>query len=333
VLYVMDVSRWNQRSAISEGDYIDLVGIAPEGINRPRRQTGGVLFAPGRPPDHDDVSRFVTAKFTIAFPWIDAGKDWDTEYLFPTPAVDPIYARLLQSPFLRTVRQQSNAEEEVVWRRSCTLPEYYSDPADPIRRQLYRSFDKALKPTLYYPWLMRNLDDLQANALWQNTLRVGFERVTPILLECPISLFSMQRGGPHLPPDHPLENVPPPFRNFLLEYSPEQFTYGYDESRMSRAVWCCWLGPDRFILQSFGTLNGKPRASEFSEYKWQPSKGLVRTAGLKVSGSYLTLLLDLIRLTTQGALTLRPPVAPSRYHTLTTNERFWTEVSSRTDLL
>jgi hypothetical protein len=231
------------------------------------------------------------------------------------------------------VRQQPNAAEEVVWSRSCTLPEYYAHPGDATSQKLYRSFDKALEPTLYYPWVMRNLNDLQANPMWQSTLRVGFEHVTPILLERPLILFSVQRGGPHPPPERPFENIPPPFRNFLLEYSPEQFTFGYDESRMSRAVWCCWLGPDHFILQSFGTLNGKPRASEFSEYNWEPSKGLVRTAGLELSGSYLTFPLNLIRLTIAGALTLRPPVPPNHYHTLTTNEKFWTEVSSWTDLL
>ncbi|HZS53948.1 MAG TPA: FRG domain-containing protein, partial [Bryobacteraceae bacterium] len=83
VLYVIDVNMWNQKSAISPADYIDLVPIAPEGVNRPRRQTGGVLFAPGLGPDHDDISPFVRAKFTIAFPWGESGKDWDTDYLFP----------------------------------------------------------------------------------------------------------------------------------------------------------------------------------------------------------------------------------------------------------
>ena len=178
VLYVIDVKRWERGTAISEGDYIDLVEIAPEGVNRPRRQTGGILYAPGSAPDHDDVSRFVTGKFTINFPWTETGKDWDTDYLFPTPEEDEIYRRLLQSPFLRTVRQQPGAPEEVIWRRSCALPEYYGDPADPSRRQLYRSFDKALKPTLYYGWLMYNLDELQANPLWQSTSRASFVRVS-----------------------------------------------------------------------------------------------------------------------------------------------------------
>jgi hypothetical protein len=334
VLYVMDVSVWDQKSAISAGDYIDLVQLAPEGVNRPRRQIGGVLFAPGLGADHDDVSTFVRAKFTIAFPWSDSGEDWDTDYLFPNPAGDPIYSRLLAAPFFRGIKQQPNGQEETVWRRSFTIPEYYADPRDSSRRSLYRSFDKALKPTLYYPWLMRNLDDLQANPAWQETLRKGFERAVPILLERPHILFSMQRGGPHGPPDQPPGELPENFRNFFLEYSPESFALAYDEDTMARGLWCCWLSSHEFILQSFGTINQRPRGSEISRYEWQPESGLVCTGGPDLTGSFLTLPLDLIRLTAEGALSLRPPdVQSSGYFTLTTNEKFWSRLGDWTDLL
>jgi hypothetical protein len=334
VLYVLDVRKWKQGMAISEGEYIDLVEIAPEGVNRPRLQTGGVLYAPGLSSDHDDVSQFVQAKFTIAFPWTEAGKDWDTDYLFPSPEKDGIYSRLLHAPYLRTVRSVPNGPEETVWRRPCTIPEYYGNPADELRRQLYRTFDKKLTPTLYYPWLMRNLNELETSPSWQVTLRPQFERASPILLERPNILFSMQRGSPRPAPEQPPANVPPPFRNFFLEYSPESFGFGYDESEMSRGVWCCWIGSDEFLLQSFGTLNGKPRAADISIYHWKAGHGLVCRDGPELNGSYVTRPLDLTRLTVQGALTLLQPDERSNgFFTLTTNEKFWSAISEWTDLL
>ena len=333
-MYVLDVSRWDRLGAILSGDYIDLVAIAPPGANRPRRQTGGVLYAPGLGPDHDDVSRFVVAQFTIAFPWGETGQTWDAGYLFPHPGEDIIYHQLLTAPFFKTVRPQADGGEETVWRRSFTIPEYYLDPADLSRRQLYRGFDRALKPTLYYPWLMRNLDRLQTNQAWQANLRTAFERAVPILLDPPHILFSLQRGGPYLPPDQPPAQLPAPFQNFFLEFSPESFGVGYDESRMTRGFWLCWLNPHEFVMQSFGTADGNPRASEVSRFSWQPGKGLVAANDSGIRGSLLTLPLDLIRLTVEGALILRPPDPHnSNYSALTTTDRLWSILPGWSDLL
>ncbi|HZS57063.1 MAG TPA: hypothetical protein VFA65_21855, partial [Bryobacteraceae bacterium] len=250
------------------------------------------------------------------------------------PATDAIYSRLLTAPFFRTIKQQLGGEEETVWRRSFTIPEYYADPSDVPRRSLYRSFDKALKPTLYFPWLRRNLDHLQANPAWQTTLGERFQHAVPILLERPHILFSMQRGGPHGPPDQPPAEIGHNFQNFFLEYSPESFSVAYDENTMSRGLWCCWVNSHEFFLQSFGTLNGQPRGSEISRYEWRLGSDLVCTGGPDLGGSFVTLPLDLIRLTGEGALTLRPPdLQSSGYFTLTTNEKFWSKVGDWTDLL
>jgi FRG domain len=326
VIYVLDVNPWDGKSGFAEGDYIDLVAIAPAGENRPRRQAGGLIYAPG-----PDVSRLVNAKFEIRFPWTETATSWDTDTLFPGPQEDEIYRTLLQAPFFRTVRQHDGVEERV-FRRSCTFPEYRRAAEDPERAALYRSYDRTLDPTLYHPWLRRNLDQLVANPHWKQ-LRAGFEQATPIMLQRPHILFSMHRGGVAEPPASP-PPVQQPWNNFFLELSPESFALAYDENRMRRGFWCFWFSPTEFMLQSFGTTEGRPAGSEIAVYQWQPDSGLVQTAGPALMGSYVTLPLDLIRMTAGGLLRLDPPGNIGHgYWELTTTEKFWPALGGWTDLM
>lgn len=326
VLYALDAAPWDGRSTFQDGDFIDLLPLAPEGINRPRRQVGGLLYAPV-----EDLYRMVRAKFEIRFPWSQCPLDWTTDTVFPGPVQDPIYATLLRAPFFRAFHDGPNGEETVL-RRACTLPEYFDVPENEPRRALYRSFDCALEPTLYYPWLRRNLDRLRANPEWRH-LRQGFERSVPVMLQRPNMLFSMHRGGPPEPPPAP-PPVPPPLRNFFLEYSPESFALAYAEKRMRRGFWCCWLSDSEFVLQSFGAEGGAPWGAEIAVYSWQPGAGLVQTAGPPLMGSYVTVPLELIGMTARGLLRLDPPGNLGHgYFELTTTERFWPELPNRTDLL
>ncbi len=326
VIYVIDAWPWDGKSGFKEGDYIDLLAIAPEGEIRPRRQVGGVLYAPSA-----DLYHLVRAKFEIRFPWDHSEKPWDTEVLFPGPHEDRIYRTLLEAPFFRTVRKIGDGEE-TVYRRACTLPEYGRTPDDLEHGARYRSYDRALKPTLYHRWLRRNLDRLTANPNW-SLLRAGFEQAVPIMLQRPHILFSLHRGGLVAPPPEP-PPVAPPFNNFFLEYPPEDFALGYDETRMRRGYWCFWFSPTNFMLQSFGTAAGAPAGAEIQQYEWQSVRGLVQTHGPPLMGSYVTGPLDLIRMTTAGLLRLVPPGnLGDDYWELTTTERFWPELGNWTDLV
>jgi hypothetical protein len=333
VLYVFDTKPWNQVSSVAEGEYIDLVSIVPEGVNRPRRQAGGVLYALGWSPGNGDLSGLVRAKFEVRFPWEEVGQHWETDYLFPGPAEDPIYSSLLQAPFFRTVEKRADGSEGVVYRRSCTLPEYCRGPEDAQRQASYRSYDHRLKPTLYYPWLRQNLEQLQANPNWLPNFRPAFEQSIPIMLQRPHILFSMHRRGPAPPPEAPPSTVPHPFQNFFLEYSPEDLAIAYDENRKARGFWCFFF-PDEFLLQSFGTAKGEPYAEDYHIYQWQPGRGLVQTEGPDKMGSYVTEPLDLIRMTVEGLLRLDPPGNLGHgYYELTTTEQFWSALPTWTDLM
>ena len=197
MIYAIDGTLWDGKSAFRDGDYIDLVALAPKGENRPRRQVGGVLYAPIR-----DLYTAVRAKFEIRFNSGESPNRWETDTLFPGPEEDAIYATLLRAPFFQTFYQGAGGEETVL-RRTCTLPEYCRGP-EACEQTLYRAYDRLLEPTLYYPWLRRNLDQLVAGPDW-HYLRDGFERSLPVRLQSPNILFSMhdsdafcnrQSGGP-----------------------------------------------------------------------------------------------------------------------------------------
>ncbi|MCU1237640.1 MAG: hypothetical protein JWP63_5607 [Candidatus Solibacter sp.] len=319
VLYVLDVQPWDRVSAIQEGVFVDLLPIAPEGTNRPRRQVGGLLRADG------DLFSLVRDKFEIAFPWEETALPWNTDYIFPSPAEDPIYATLLRAPFFHV--DDSKA------RRVCTLPEYSAGPGDADRQALYRTYDRLLRPTLYHPALMRHLDQLPADPGWFEHFRPHFERATPILLQRPMILFTLRRGDPPAPPATPPREIPPQFRNFFLEFAPENYAIEYDEDRASRGFWCCWLGADEFLLQSFGIRAGKPDLIPFGIYKWQPGHGLVCTNRTDSPPSYPAFPLELIQMTVDGLLQLTPSATGHNYLDLTTTEKFWPALRERTDLL
>jgi hypothetical protein len=334
VVYVLDAKPWDRVSAIDDGQFVDLLPIAPEGVNRPRRQVGGLLYAPPWGAGRGDLSGLLRTKFTVRFPWEQAEKDWSTDYVFPGPAEDPIYRTLLRAPFFRTVRPAPAGGEETIFRRTCTVPEYCAGPDDTQRQGLYRTYDRRLAPTLYYPWLMRNLDKLQANPAWMSNLLVGFKRAVPIMLQRPGVLFNLRRGGPAAPPDKPPAEVPVPFRNFFLEYAPESYAVEYDESRMRRGFWCYWLDGNSFLLQSFGSREKRPIAWEIGVYEWLPEGGLVCKSGPELMGTYVTEPLNFIQMTVDGLLRLDPPGNLGHdYMELTTTEKFWPARAGWTDLL
>jgi FRG domain len=327
VIYVLDVQPWDGVSAIQEGVFVDLLPIAPDGVNRPRRQAGGLLRADG------DLYPLAGAKFEIDFPWQETGLDWSTDYIFPGPAEDPIYANLLRAPFFHAVRPAATGDgEEEIFRRACTLPEYCAGPGDIERTALYRSYDRLMRPTLYHPALMRRLDQLPADPGWFEHFRPHFERATPIMLQRPMILFTMRRGGPPPPPAAPPREVPPPFRNFFLEFAPENYAIEYDENRMQRGVWCCWMGDSEFLLQSFGVRAGRPDLIPFATYQWQPGRGLVCTNRSDGMGTYVTLPLELIQMTVDGLLNLELSTLGHGYFDLTTTDKFWPVLRERTDL-
>lgn len=333
VVYVLDAKPWDRVSAIDDGQYVDLVPIAPEGVNRPRRQVGGLLHAPAWGAGRGDVSGLLRTKFAIRFQWEEAGKEWSTDYVFPGPAEDPIYQALLRAPFFRTVRPKPAGGEETIFRRTCTVPEYCAGPDDAQRQTLYRTYDRRLLPTLYYPWLMRNLDRLLVKE-WAPSLLNEFKRAVPIMLQRPGILFNLRRGGPAAPPDKPPGEVPLPFRNFFLEYAPESYAFEYDESRMRRGFWCYWMDGNSFLLQSFGTSEKRPVGMEISAYEWRPEGGLVCKSEPELMGTYVTEPLDLIQMTVDGLLRLVPPGNLGHgYMELTTTEKFWPARSEWTDLL
>lgn len=333
MLYVFDVNPWNRVSSVQQGEFIDLVGIAPQGLNRPRRQIGGVLYAPGPGETGGDISNLLRAKFEVAFPWRDVGPDWDTDYLFPGPAEDVIYATLLRAPFFQTVRRREHMSEETIVRRTFSLPEYYNTPDAEPRRKLYRGYYHRLQPTLYYPWLRRNINHLRGPAAWDNNFQVALQRSVPIMLQRPNMLFSMHRGGPAPAPDSPPNVARTPFQNFFLEFSPENFAIAYDEQRMHRGVWCV-LFDSTYSLTSFGTRDDQPWASEIRVYEWQSNRGLVQTLGSPAAGSYVSFPLDLIQMTFDGLLRLDPPGNIGHgYYELTTTDRFWPALSEWTDLM
>jgi hypothetical protein len=333
VLYVMDVTPWNRVSSVRHGEFIDLVSIAPQGVNRPRRQAGGVLYAPAYGPADGDVSGLVRGTFDIGFPWTEVGPDWDTDFLFPGPREDVIYETLLNAPFFQTVRQLNPSSEEVVFRRTFSLPEYSSAQNDIARREEYRRYRRRLQPTLYYPWLQRNLDHLQAPPAWDANFQSSLEKSVPIMLQRPNMLFSMHRGGPPAPPASPPNVAKSPFQNFFLEFSPENFSVAFDENRMHRGVWCVLFG-NTYALTSFGARDGHPWGSEIRVYEWQPGTGLTQTLGSRVTGDYVTFPLNLIRLTAEGALKLDPPGNIGHgYYELTTTDRFWAALPQWTDLM
>ena len=326
VVYVLDVQPWDGVSGIQEGEYVDLLSIAPEGVNRPRRQVGGLVYA------REDLYGLVGAKFEIGFPWEEVGEDWPTDYVFPGPDQDPIYSNLLRAPFFRTFRTTENGEE-TVFRRVCTLPEYCASPDDAPRLAMYRTYDRALKPTLYHPWLMRNLDQAPVNDGSFPKLRPMLERASPIMLQRPMILFTLRRGGPPAPPAEPPSDVPFPLRNFFLEYAPENYPMAYEENCMARGFWCCWLDDHRFLVQSYGARAGKPVALPFFLYEWQPGRGLVCTTSPEAMGTYATFPLELIRMAAEGQIRFDPPSSGQRYFDLTTTEKFWPALFERTDLI
>src|ERR1022692_1127359 len=85
VVYVLDAKPWDRVSAIDDGQYVDLVPIAPEGVNRPRRQVGGLLHAPAWGAGRGDVSGLLRTKFAIRFQWEEAGKNGLPTTCFPVP--------------------------------------------------------------------------------------------------------------------------------------------------------------------------------------------------------------------------------------------------------
>src|SRR6201999_2455521 len=101
VLYVLDVVPWNGLGHVQECEYIDLIPLAPPGVNRPRRQCGGVLYVPASEREVGDAYRRVRASFEIDFDWSDVGLDWPTDHLFPGTKEDPIYERLLGAPYFQ----------------------------------------------------------------------------------------------------------------------------------------------------------------------------------------------------------------------------------------
>jgi hypothetical protein len=136
-----------------------------------------------------------------------------------------------------------------------------------------------MRPTLYRPALMH------------------FERATPIMLQRPMILFTLLRGGPPPPPAAPPREVPPPFRNFFLEFAPENYAIEYDENRMQRG-----------------------------------GRGLVCTNRSDGMGTYVTLPLELIQVTVDGLLNLELSALGHGYFDLTTTDKFWPVLRERTDL-
>jgi hypothetical protein len=331
VVYVIDAKPWNRASAVVEGDYIELTGLAPTSVNRPRRQAGGVLYSPAWGKSEGDVSGLVQGCLEIGFRWEAVGLPWDTEYLFPGPIEDPVYRRLLQAPFFRAVRKTPGGHEETVRRRAFSIPEYCNGPSDAEGRSAYRQYDEQLQPTLFYPWARHHLEQIVApDPLWLAHFRAGFERATPIMLQRPNILFTMHRGGVAA-----LPNAPPLFQNCFIEFSPEEFALAYDEAHMHRGIWCFWFSPSNFMMQSFGTKFGQPCAHLIYEFKWETGRGLIQMMGPNVlRSSYVTVPLELIRMVSEGLLRLAPPGNLGHgYFELTTTERFWPAVSGWTDLM
>jgi hypothetical protein len=180
---------------------------------------------------------------------------------------------------------------------------------------------------------MQNLDRLKVNPAWVANLLNGFKQAVPVLLHLPSILFTLRRGGPAAAPDKPPGEVPWPFRNFFLEWAPERYAVEYDESRMRRGFWCCWLGGNSFLLQSFGTSEKTPIGSEIGVYEWRPEGGLVCKTEPQLMGTYVTGPLNLIQMTVDGLLRLDPAAAGQSYHALTATEKFWPARAEWTDLL
>jgi hypothetical protein len=182
-LHVFDAPVWDGSTSLDHGDLVDLAHAPDVFASSPRLQAqhACLLYADAGRDDGDLRPQLVGDPIPVSWPMSGSSCDSMTsEDLFPGPAADPWYRRLLSIPLVHRLNADANRLE-----LSQAIPTtlYLGDEdvrPDVIGRLI------VVHPDLLWPHLYR---ELEANAAW---LPDGFRPTgaTPIVLEFPVFVMT-----------------------------------------------------------------------------------------------------------------------------------------------
>lgn len=287
-LYVLDCVRWHPKQGRpSHGQVVDLTNLVRPGWNRVQMQQAMVIHSDPRKQNYGDLRPDVRAvyRFPIPLPGAEAALN-ETRMWFPGLNDDPIYRSLLESRFVEFtyladhpirpwIRMSTDLDclyyqteippftEVKLFQRALDIPEYHSNPESVEEISLFRSCDRILTPTFFFPWLKERISSVRyrgrrpaSQTPNKNTLkRVAASNM--VLVNVPFGDLRNLGGAVRRKEYAPRRSN----LNVFFEFSPFNFVGPYSDARAIRGVWIGRSGK-RFLVTVFGTATRRPWVGE-----------------------------------------------------------------------
>ena len=293
--YVLDCVKWHPRHGRPlHGQVLDLTTLVRPGWNRVQMQQAMVVHSDPRKRNLGDLSSRIRAVYRIPLPLPGADlAPRETAMLFPTPKDDPIYRTLLESRFVEFIyvadhpvrpwrRAATDSDsfyfqteippltELTLWQRGIDLPEYHVHPESSRDISLFRSCDRLLKPTLYFPWLKERIESVKIRGGNRNSTsparpsRTILRRVTAgdmVLVHAPFDQLRAVSGEVDA-----RSALSRPRLSMFFEFSPFTFVGTYSGSAAIRGVWIGRNGK-QLMVTVFGAASRGPWVGELGIFE------------------------------------------------------------------
>lgn len=203
-IYIFDVPEWVPPDLPGHGVLVDLAR-GPEVFTRSERIQAqqACLIAADAQKSNGDLAEFLAhPPIQVQWPMTGCGVvNLQTNALFPSPAEDEWYARLLFLPIVHQVWH-----EEPHWRMA--HPVELSLYTEHLESSMYAVQFKPLQPPLLFPWLIEAalLVKPPAEAVYEQAAR--FFQTVPILLEAPIFRLQLEHDVERWDHEQLVSNLP-----------------------------------------------------------------------------------------------------------------------------